>query len=74
MLWRDTFPKGKFSPARGELFLAIGILGATIMPHNLFLHSSLIQSQRLPSNRIGKEVRGQVWRHRQHSVVEFLRL
>jgi manganese transport protein len=29
----------------GELFVAIGILGATVMPHNLYLHSALVQSR-----------------------------
>ncbi len=29
------------------LFLAVGILGATVMPHNLFLHSSLVQTRRI---------------------------
>jgi manganese transport protein len=28
------------------LFLALGILGATVMPHNLYLHSSIIQTRR----------------------------
>jgi manganese transport protein len=28
-------------------FLAIGIIGATVMPHNLYLHSALVQSRRL---------------------------
>lgn len=28
-----------------ELYLAIGILGATVMPHNLYLHSALVQSR-----------------------------
>lgn len=28
------------------LYLAIGILGATVMPHNLYLHSSLVKSRR----------------------------
>ena len=30
----------------GKLYLAIGILGATVMPHNLYLHSALVQSRR----------------------------
>ena len=30
-----------------ELYTAIGILGATVMPHNLYLHSSLVQSRRV---------------------------
>jgi len=31
----------------GMLFVAIGIIGATVMPHNLYLHSALVQSRRL---------------------------
>jgi manganese transport protein len=31
----------------GALYLAIGILGATVMPHNLYLHSALVQSRRI---------------------------
>ena len=34
-----------------SLFLAVSILGATVMPHNLFLHSSLVQTR-----RIGKSI------------------
>jgi len=34
-------------PGEGALFLAIGILGATVMPHNLYLHSALVQSRRI---------------------------
>ncbi len=30
-----------------SLFVAIGILGATVMPHNLYLHSALVQSRRI---------------------------
>jgi manganese transport protein len=37
------------------LYIAIGILGATVMPHNLYLHSSIVQTRRygsdLPSRR-----------------------
>jgi manganese transport protein len=29
----------------GALFVSIGIIGATVMPHNLYLHSSLVQRQ-----------------------------
>jgi manganese transport protein len=31
----------------GMLYVAIGVIGATIMPHNLYLHSALVQSRRL---------------------------
>src|SRR5271170_548908 len=30
----------------GMLYLAIGIIGATVMPHNLYLHSALVQSRK----------------------------
>ena len=30
----------------GALYLAIGVVGATVMPHNLYLHSSIVQSRR----------------------------
>jgi manganese transport protein len=32
-------------PDREALFIAIGIIGATVMPHNLYLHSALVQSR-----------------------------
>lgn len=38
----------------GALFVAIGILGATVMPHNLYLHSALVQSRRIGSDRRSK--------------------
>src|SRR5262249_47614151 len=31
---------------RQMLYIALGILGATVMPHNLYLHSSIIQTRR----------------------------
>ena len=33
-----------------QLLLAAGILGATVMPHNLYLHSSLVQSRQWPDH------------------------
>ncbi|WP_435006484.1 Nramp family divalent metal transporter [Tundrisphaera lichenicola] len=38
----------------GSLFVAIGILGATVMPHNLYLHSALVQSRRIGTDRASK--------------------
>ena len=38
----------------GMLFIAIGILGATVMPHNLYLHSSIIQTRKYEQNAEGK--------------------
>src|SRR4051794_5875516 len=40
-------------PGDGALFLAIGILGATVMPHNLYLHSALVQSRRVQHTPAG---------------------
>jgi manganese transport protein len=40
-----------FNPAM--LYIAIGILGATVMPHNLYLHSSLVQTRRFERTRSG---------------------
>ena len=37
------------------LYIAIGILGATVMPHNLYLHSSIIQTRNYDRNREGKK-------------------
>ena len=36
------------------LYIAIGILGATVMPHNLYLHSSIVQSRNYKRTSAGK--------------------
>lgn len=36
------------------LFIAIGILGATVMPHNLYLHSSIVQTRKYELDDEGK--------------------
>jgi manganese transport protein len=38
----------------GMLYIAIGILGATVMPHNLYLHSSIVQTRKYDQNAEGK--------------------
>ncbi len=38
----------------GMLYIAIGILGATVMPHNLYLHSSIVQSRNYERTPKGK--------------------
>ncbi|MFH1177498.1 MAG: Nramp family divalent metal transporter [Acidobacteriota bacterium] len=40
-------------PGPSALYLAIGILGATVMPHNLYLHSALVQSRRITHTPAG---------------------
>ncbi len=39
----------------GKLYIAIGILGATVMPHNLYLHSSIVQTRRYDESFAGKK-------------------
>ncbi len=36
------------------LYIAIGILGATVMPHNLYLHSSIVQTRKYAQTSSGK--------------------
>ena len=40
---------------REKLYIAIGILGATVMPHNLYLHSSIVQTRRYEETSSGKK-------------------
>ncbi|MGM0713382.1 Nramp family divalent metal transporter [Brevibacillus parabrevis] len=37
------------------LYIAIGILGATVMPHNLYLHSSIVQTRQYDQTTLGKK-------------------
>lgn len=36
------------------LYIAIGIIGATVMPHNLYLHSSIVQTRAYPRTAAGR--------------------
>ena len=51
---------GGFLPSRQivtnpeMLYIAIGILGATVMPHNLYLHSSIVQTRRFERTEEGR--------------------
>lgn len=40
-------------PSDTALYIAIGIIGATVMPHNLYLHSSLVQTRRIDTSERG---------------------
>ncbi|MEZ4894312.1 MAG: Nramp family divalent metal transporter [Saprospiraceae bacterium] len=40
-------------PNNEALFIAIGIIGATVMPHNLYLHSALVQSRKIDRSKDG---------------------
>lgn len=47
-------PSSQIFTNPGMLYIAIGILGATVMPHNLYLHSSLVQSRNYARTPEGK--------------------
>ncbi len=40
---------------RDMLYIAVGILGATVMPHNLYLHSAVVQTRNYEENEPGKK-------------------
>jgi manganese transport protein len=40
-------------PNYSALYIAIGIIGATVMPHNLYLHSSLVQTRKIDRSKSG---------------------
>jgi manganese transport protein len=39
---------------QGMLYVSIGILGATVMPHNLYLHSSIVQTRKFEQTPAGR--------------------
>lgn len=47
-------PSSEILRNRDMLYVSIGILGATVMPHNLYLHSSIVQTRRHESTQEGK--------------------
>jgi len=48
-IWREAargfIPRAEILRNKEMLYIAIGILGATVMPHNLYLHSSIVQTR-----------------------------
>src|ERR1700681_4676278 len=53
-LWHEVaqgiIPRAEILRNRNMLYIAIGILGATVMPHNLYLHSSIVQTRAFGSS------------------------
>ena len=47
-------PRGEIIVNRDMLYIAISILGATVMPHNLYLHSSIVQTRRYEETADGR--------------------
>jgi manganese transport protein len=57
-IWREAvvgfIPRMEILRNREMLYIAIGILGATVMPHNLYLHSSIVQTRAFATDVGGK--------------------
>ena len=57
-LWQEAaqgfLPRLEILKNREMLYIAIGILGATVMPHNLYLHSSIVQTRAFSTDALGK--------------------
>lgn len=47
---RGFIPDPQIATNKSMLFLALGIVGATVMPHNLYLHSSIAQARKFDRN------------------------
>jgi manganese transport protein len=47
-------PSGEILKNPSMLYISIGILGATVMPHNLYLHSSIVQTRKYEETAPGK--------------------
>ena len=50
-------------PNQAALYIAIGIIGATVMPHNLYLHSALVQTRKIERNEVAikKALKYNLW-------------
>ncbi len=51
---RGFIPSGEVVRDPSMLYIAVGILGATVMPHNLYLHSSIVQTRQYEETLEGK--------------------
>jgi manganese transport protein len=56
LLFANLLPKPEIVANPSMLYIAIGILGATVMPHNLYLHSSIVQTRAFERNEEGKKM------------------
>ena len=55
-LLRGFVPTPEIVMNPGMLYISIGILGATVMPHNLYLHSAIVQTRDYPRDDPGKSM------------------
>jgi manganese transport protein len=52
---RGFIPRTEVIANPAMLYVAVGILGATVMPHNLYLHSSIVQTRRYEESTEGRK-------------------
>ena len=55
-LLRGLMPSTQIVANPAMLYISIGILGATVMPHNLYLHSAIVQTRDYPRDDAGKSM------------------
>lgn len=63
-LFQGFTPTAQIARDKSMLFLSLGIVGATVMPHNLYLHSSLAQTRKVnydDQNDIAKAIKFSTW-------------
>ncbi|WP_099974272.1 MULTISPECIES: Nramp family divalent metal transporter [Lactobacillaceae] len=63
-LMTGFIPEPKIFQNKGMLYLSLGIVGATVMPHNLYLHSSISQARKYDKNdedSVKRAVRFSTW-------------
>lgn len=53
---KGLLPSSEILHNQEMLLIAIGMLGATVMPHNLYLHSALVQTRAFGSDEVGKRL------------------
>ena len=58
LAFRGLIPQAEIVKDPAMLYIALGILGATVMPHNLYLHSSIVQTRSF--GRSLKELKGAI--------------
>lgn len=74
-IFEGLVPTGSLFQNHEKLVLSLGIMGATIMPHNIYLHSSLAQSRRYDHNnpaQVNEALRFANWDSNVHLVAAFI--
>jgi len=54
-IFTGFIPQSDILTNKDMLYISIGIIGATVMPHNLYLHSSIVQTRKYSQDTAGKK-------------------